>query len=139
MKVEEVMTTDVVTCSPDARLIDVAKLMQRENFGACPVVQNDQLVGIITDRDITVRAVAVGADVNQKTVSSIMTPKPITADPDMDIDDAARLMANNQIRRLPIVEGNKLIGIVALADLAIDVDEEEMLAETLEKISEPTY
>lgn len=140
MNIGEIMTKHLVTCTPDEPLSQAALKMQKENIGFCPVVENEQLVGVVTDRDITTRAVAMGADVNAKTVGSIMTPSPITGNPSMSLEDACRLMANNQIRRLPIVdEKNHVVGVVALADLAIDFEEEEMIAETLEKISEPSH
>lgn len=138
MNLSEIMTVDVVTCSPDDTLAQAAFKMQRENIGCCPVVDNDVLVGVLTDRDIAVRAVAAGADVNSKTVGSTMTLSPITGDPAMSLEDACRVMSNNQIRRLPIVDNGKLVGIVSLADLAIDLEEDELLAETLESISEPS-
>ncbi len=137
MNINDIMTTDLITCNVDETLAQAAQKMQRENIGFCPVVQNNQLVGVLTDRDIAVRAVALGEDVNTKTVSSIMTPTFITGDPNMSLEDACLLMSENQIRRLPIVENGELIGVVALADLAIDFDEEDIVAQTLEKISEP--
>lgn len=138
MNIGEIMTTDVVTCSPNDTLAQVAQKMQRENIGLCPVVDQENLVGVITDRDITTRAVAKGLDANTKLVHDYMTPSPVTGDPAMSLEEACRLMSNNQIRRLPIVESNKLVGIVTLADLSIDLEEDELLAETLMKISEPS-
>jgi len=138
MDIGEIMTTDVVTCSPDETLAQVAQKMQRENIGLCPVIDQDNLIGVITDRDITTRAVAKGFDPNSKHVHDFMTPSPITGDPAMSLEEACRLMANNQIRRLPVLEDNKLVGMVALADLSIDLEEDELLAETLMKISEPS-
>jgi len=140
MNIGEIMTKNVVTCNLDETLAQVATKMHQENIGLCPVVDNEQLVGVVTDRDITTRAVAMGADVNTKTARSVMTPSPVTGSPSMSFEEACHLMANNQIRRLPIVDKkNHLVGIVALADLAIDFEEEEMIAETLEKISEPAH
>jgi len=137
MKLSEIMTPGLVTCAMDETLAQVAQKMQRENIGICPVVKDDALVGVITDRDITIRAVSKGYDPNSAFVQDFMSPSPITGDPDMSIEDACSLMADNQIRRLPIVENEKLVGMVALADLAIDLEEDELLAETLMKISEP--
>lgn len=140
MNIGEIMTKNVVTCSLDEPLSQVAIKMQKENIGMCPVVENKQLVGVVSDRDITTRAVATGADINTKTARSVMTPSPVTGNPSMSFEEACHLMGVNQIRRLPIVdEKNHLVGIVALADLAIDFEEEEMIAETLEKISEPSH
>lgn len=139
MDVGDMMSTELVTCSPNETLSQVAQKLQQEDIGSCPVVEQDKLVGIVTDRDITVRAVAKGMDVNSTHVSEVMTTDLVTGSPAMTLEDACRLMADNQIRRLLIVEDDKLVGIVAQADLAIDLEEDEMLAETLEKISEPTH
>lgn len=140
MNIADIMTKNVVTCSLYEPLSQVAIKMQQENIGMCPVVDNERLVGVVTDRDITTRAVALGADINSITADSVMTPNPITGNPFMSFEDACKLMADNQIRRLPIVDNsNQLVGVVALADLAIDFEEEEMIAETLEKISEPSH
>lgn len=140
MNIGEIMSKNVVTCSLNEPLSQVAIKMQQENIGMCPVVDNERLVGVVTDRDITTRGVAMGVDINTITADSVMTPNPITGNSSMSFEDACHLMANNQIRRLPIVDNtNHLVGIVALADLAIDFEEEEMIAETLEKISEPSH
>ena len=137
MDLSEIMTNDLVTCSPDDTLAQVALRMQSEDIGCCPVVEGDRLVGLITDRDITVRSAAKGFDPNQQQVREIMTTNVISADPSMSTEDACRLMSENQIRRLPVVENDRLVGMVSLADLAIDFEEAEMIAETLESISEP--
>ncbi len=104
MQIRELMTTEVITCKPSDTLAHAAQLMRKENIGSCPVVSGDELVGIITDRDITVRAVARGIDPNSSTVQEFMTPAPVTGDPYMSAEDAMRIMSNNQIRRLPILE-----------------------------------
>ncbi len=138
MNLSDIMTTEVITCDPNETIFQVAQKLQQNNIGSCPVVQNDQILGIVTDRDITTRAVAKGFDVNSRKISEIMTSNPFTGDPSMSLEEACDLMSERQIRRLPIVEENKLVGIVALADLAIDLDEEEVVAETLLNISQPT-
>lgn len=138
MNVGDIMTSYVVSCSPEETLAETAQKMQSRDIGCCPVVEQDILVGVVTDRDIAVRSVAKGLDPNSQQVRDIMTLDPITADPSMSCEDACRLMSENQIRRLPVVENDRLVGIVALADLAIDLEEEEMVAETLEKISQPS-
>jgi len=137
MNVKEIMTPDVVTCSPNDTLIHVAQKMQSMNVGSCPVVAQGNLVGIVTDRDITVRAISKGYDPANTYVNEIMTKDPIFGSPNMSVEDACGLMQDNQIRRLPIVDNNKLVGIVTLADLAIDLEEDALLAETLEKVSMP--
>ena len=137
MNVKEIMTPDVVTCSPSDTLTHVAQKMQSMNVGSCPVVAQGNLVGIVTDRDITVRAISKGYDPANTYVNEIMTKDPIFGSPNMSVEDACGLMQDNQIRRLPIVDNNKLVGIVTLADLAIDLEEDALLAETLEKVSMP--
>jgi len=137
MQLSEIMTTQLVTCAPNDTISELARKMHCENIGSCPVVENDRLVGIITDRDITTRAVAKGVDVNCATVGEIMTRNVITGEPLMRLEEACALMSESQIRRLLIVEGDRLVGIVALADLAMDLEEEEMLADTLIGVSLP--
>lgn len=138
MKVSECMTTDVMTCKDTDKLADCAVMMKELNVGAIPIVdESGTLAGIITDRDIAVRAVAKGIDPNEAQVGDYMTPSPITVEPETNVEDAADLMADNQIRRLPVVKDGLIVGIVSLGDLAVDVGEPEMLAECLEKISEP--
>lgn len=137
MNISEVMTEELVTCGPDETLSEVARKLQNKDIGSCPIVDQGNLVGIVTDRDITTRAVARGLDVNSTHVREVMSTNLITGSPDMSLEDACELMSDNQIRRLPILAQNKLVGIVALADLAVDLEEDELLAETLMKISEP--
>jgi CBS domain-containing protein len=139
MNVGDMMSTDLVTCSPNESLAQVARKLQQEDIGSCPVVDQDKLVGIVTDRDIAVRAVAKGLDPNDTKVSDIMSTDLIFGNQTMTLEDAARMMGDNQVRRLPIVEEARLVGIVALADLAIDLEEDELLAETVERISEPSH
>jgi CBS domain-containing protein len=139
MKLREVMTKDVKTCKIDDKLSDCANWMKEYNVGFMPVVdKNGQLVGAITDRDIAIRAVAKNVDLANANVGSYMTPNPIVADQNWDVEDVADLMADNQVRRLPVVQDGLLIGIVSLGDLAVDVGEAELVAETIEKISIPT-
>ena len=139
MKVSEVMTTDVATCWIEDTLSGCAENMRHLNVGAMPIVDSDNHVrGIITDRDIAIRAVARGADPNQATIGQFMTPDPVTVLPDVSVEDAASIMAEQQVRRLPVVDQNGcLLGIVSLGDLAVDIGEAELLAEVLEKISTP--
>jgi len=137
MNVKQLMTEEPVTCSPDETLHEAAIKMQQENIGLCPVIEYDKLVGLVTDRDITVRAVAKGLDVNEHTIRSIMTTNPIAASPNMTVEDACQLMSDHQVRRLPVLEDGRLVGIISLANLAVDLDEEEMVANTLQHICQP--
>ncbi|MHB0999337.1 MAG: CBS domain-containing protein [Armatimonadota bacterium] len=138
MNVGDVMTVDVSACSESSLLVDCADTMRTLNVGSVPIVDNDgNLLGIITDRDIAIRAVAANVDLASARVVDFMTSNPVTVDPEIDVEDAAFIMADNQVRRLPVTRGNKLVGIVSLGDLAVDIGEEELMGETLEHISEP--
>lgn len=137
--VEDVMTRDVETVRPDTSLKDAAELMRTLNVGPLPVVDGEKLVGIITDRDIVVRAVAMGLDPNSSRVSDAMTSDVECVFQDEDIEVAMRKMREEQIRRILVVERNnqKLVGIVALGDIAQSIDE-KAAGKTLEDISEPS-
>lgn len=140
MNVSQVMTTEVISCGIDDTLSRCADNMRHINVGSMPIIDNDNHVrGIITDRDIAVRAVASGVDPNQVTVGQFMTADPVTVLPDVTVADAAGIMAERQVRRLPVVDKNGcLLGMISLGDLAVDVGEEALIAETLEEISVPT-
>ena len=137
MKVRELMTKQPTTVEPDATLGEVATLMKQEDCGSLPVVQGGRLVGIVTDRDIVIRGIAAGVDPKTQRVSKVMSSDPVTVGPDDDIADAEKKMAERQIRRLPVVEGGKLVGIVVTAQIA-RAGNERKVGETLKEISEPT-
>jgi len=138
MKVREIMTTDLVTVTPSSTVTEAARLMRDANIGDVLAMDQDRLVGILTDRDITVRVVADGKDPSTARVGDHMTRELFTGLPDWDVEDAADVMGEEQIRRLPIVENGKAVGIVSLGDIAVELGEEEVAAETLEEISEPS-
>ncbi|MFZ5824119.1 MAG: CBS domain-containing protein [Bacillota bacterium] len=137
MKLRELMTENVRTCRADSPLTEVAKIMSEVNCGCVPVVEGEKLAGVITDRDIVLRAVANGRDIRNTTAGDCMTTPVITAAPDMDAHAAANLMAERQIRRLCCVEGDRLVGIVALGDLATVSIHVNEAGEALSDISEP--
>ncbi len=137
MKLNEIMSRELVTCSPDESIAQVARKLQDNDIGMCPVVEGDRLVGVVTDRDITTRAVAKGFDVNSTMIGEIMTRDPISVEVSMEAEEICEIMSEHQIRRLPVMRDNKLVGIVALADLALDLEEEELVADTLINISQP--
>ena len=132
--IREVMTSEVKACEPTATVADAAKLMAQEDVGPIPVVEDGRLVGIVTDRDIVVNAVAKGTDVNTATVGDIASRDLVTISPDDDMNDALNLMAQNQVRRLPVVEGDRLVGIVAQADIA-RTGRDKKTGEVVEEIS----
>nr|WP_276540991.1 CBS domain-containing protein [Salipaludibacillus agaradhaerens] len=135
----DIMTNNVDTCTPNDNVYEVAMKMKQDHVGAIPICENDKLIGMITDRDIVVRGVAEKRP-NSTPVQEVMSDQLFTATPDMDVQEAAKLMAEKQIRRLPIVEGQKLIGIVSLGDLAVHTATEHQAAIALTEISEqPQY
>lgn len=118
MKVREVMTTGVSTAELSTRLDEIATIMRFEDVGAVPIVDDDELVGIVTDRDIVIRCVAEGNDPSESTAEDILTEGLITVAPDDDVVHAAELMLRNQIRRLPVIHNNHLLGMVSLGAIA---------------------
>src|SRR6185312_11136781 len=123
------------TVEPDAPVVEAAKLMQQEDVGIAPVVEGGRLVGTITDRDIAVRVVAEGKDPRSTKVRDVASQELVTVDPQQDLDEALRLMAKHQVRRLPVVEEDgELVGIVAQADVAKRASEERT-GEVVEDIS----
>ena len=137
MNVRELMTTAPVTVQPDATLGEVAVLMKQEDCGSIPVVEDGRLVGIVTDCDIVIRGVAAGSDPKTQRVSTVMSADPVTIRPDDDLTDAEKVMADRQIRRLPVVENGKLVGIIVTAQIARAADKRKV-GETIKEISEPT-
>lgn len=133
--VSDIMSRDVKCCIAEDNIYEAAVKMKSWDIGAIPIVSNDQLLGIVTDRDLVIRAMAEKKP-NSTKITEIMSHDLITASPDMSVDEAAELMSSNQIRRLPIVEGSKLIGIIALRDLAIRNSYEDEAEEALADISE---
>ncbi|OGO78687.1 MAG: CBS domain-containing protein [Clostridiales bacterium GWB2_37_7] len=134
LKIKEIMTTDVRTVSANDSISEAANIMKQLDVGAVPVVDNNILVGIVTDRDLVLRGLAVGKNSNER-VSNIMTKDITTVTPDMDIHKVADIMASKQIRRLPIVENNQLVGIVSIGDMAVEDIYENEAGEALHTIS----
>lgn len=135
MKVRDIMTAEVKTCNPEATIEEVAAMMSDQDVGSIPVVEKGNLKGMITDRDLVIRGIAsqfpLDAPVNRIMSSDV----PTTGTPDMEIEEAADLMANNQVRRLPIVEDNRVVGILALGDVAVKEEDPEDSEVALEEIS----
>ena len=118
--VAEVMTPEVVTVEPSASIADAAKRMIEEEKGPLPVVEGDRPVGIVTDRDIIARVVAQGHDPNSVTVDDVATRELVTVGPDQDVDEAIGLMADHQLDRILVVDGERLVGIISEADVRVD-------------------
>ena len=127
--VREVMTTKPSTVEASATVQEAAQLMDREDIGAVLVVENGNVQGIVTDRDIAVRAVAKGSDPSQTSVREVCTTGLETLSPDDTIDDAVKKVRSSDIRRLPVVDGGKPVGVVSLGDLAVARDPDSALAD----------
>lgn len=138
MKLRDILTKDPQVIRPDAMICEAARIMRERDIGMLPVCDGERLVGSITDRDLTIRAVAEGSDPLTTQVREVMTPKMFWCYDDDDIEDAAQLMEEKQIRRLPIINREKrLVGIVSLGDLALRSDDDLLVEEVLESVSEP--
>src|SRR5262245_43991817 len=125
MKVKDVMTTSVETVAPSSSIQAAAERMKTLDVGPLPVCENDRLVGMVTDRDITTRAVAQGFGGSAGSVRDVMTPDVVYCFEDQEVAEAARLMKKHQIRRLVVLNQDKrLVGIVSLGDLAVDAGDE---------------
>ncbi|MGH7845937.1 MAG: CBS domain-containing protein [Candidatus Binatia bacterium] len=138
MRVAEVMTRDAEVVPSDFLLKDAAVKMQQLNVGMLPIRDGDRLVGMLTDRDITIRATAQGRDPTKTQVREVMTPGIVYCFEDQDVSEAAKLMQEKQIRRLPILNRERsLVGIVSLGDLAVQSGEEQIVSKTIKEVSEP--
>jgi CBS domain-containing protein len=139
MQLQSIMTRDVHAIPPNMSLHDAAATMKALNVGALPVCQNDKLIGLITDRDITVRAVAAGQDPQSCPVSDAMTSSLICCYENDDVEKAAQRMEDAQIRRLPVIDHrHQLVGIVSLGDLATRSHDGKLSSEVLEEVSQPS-
>ena len=118
--IRDLMTSNPTTCETSSTIADVASVMKGEDVGPVPVTEGGRLVGIVTDRDIVTRVVAEGRDPNSTTVGEIVSSDLATVQPDTSLDEALSLMAQRQVRRLPVVEGDRPVGIVSLGDLALE-------------------
>ncbi len=139
LQIKDIMTSEIVYVGPSTTVEQVAQLMQKHNVGSIPVVDDTGIKGIVTDRDIVVRNIAHGTDPKTIKASDVMSSQVTMANPHMDIADASRLMAEKQVRRLPVVENNQIIGMVALGDLAVDPRLDVEASEALSEISIPSH
>ena len=134
MDVREVMTSNPRTVSPNDNIQAAARIMKEMDTGAVPIVEGDRAVGIITDRDIAIRAVAEGA--YDRKVRECATSELVTVSPDTSTRDAERLMGERQVRRLLVVENGRLCGIVSIGDIAVKEGKDRRSGDTLESISQ---
>ena len=135
MHIRDVMTANPTCVSPDDSIQSAARIMRDEDTGVVPVVENGRPVGIVTDRDIVVRAVAEDGQLS-RSVRDIVTGNIISARPDMSTREAAELMSEHQVRRLPVVENDRLVGIVSIGDLAVKEGRDSRVGDALQHISE---
>jgi CBS domain-containing protein len=136
MKVKDVMTTSVECVRPETTLQEAAAKMKSLNVGSLPVCEGDRPIGIVTDRDIVVRAIAEGRDPRTSRVPEVMTAEVVSVPETADVKEAARLMKDRQIRRIVVVDPNKrVVGIVSLGDIAVDAHDDKMSGDVLEKVS----
>ena len=137
--VRDAMTENPRSIGASATVVEAARLMREQHIGSLPITDGEQLVGMITDRDITTRVVAEAADLETTSVGEVSSGDLISVEPDNELDEALNLMARHQVRRLPVVEGGKLVGIVAQADIALTLRQDvQKIGELVEAISEPS-
>jgi len=135
-KIQEVMTSNPCSIDADKPVSYAAKMMKDEDVGFAPIVEGDKLIGTVTDRDIAMKVVAEGRDPQSTTVREIASTNLVTIDPQQDLDDALRLMASSQVRRLPVVEEDgRLVGVVAQKDVAEQGDDVKT-GEVVQEISQ---
>ena len=123
-RIREVMTSNPSTVEPDKSVVEAARIMKQEDAGVVPVTENGRLTGMVTDRDIAIRVVAEGKDPESTPVREVASTHLVTVDPQQDLDEALRLMAQHKVRRLPVVEEDgRLVGVLAQADVAREGDD----------------
>jgi CBS domain-containing protein len=136
-KVREAMTERPRCVTPETSVSHVAEVMEAEDIGSVPVLEDEQLSGMVTDRDIVIRAIAKGKDPRGMPVREILSREVVSVRPDNDLSDALQLMASHQVRRLPVVdEDNRLVGILSQADVAMEAKEKDV-GQMVEGISKP--
>jgi CBS domain-containing protein len=139
MQISDVMTSDVEVIRPDASIRDAAMRMRDLDVGSLPVCDGNKILGMISDRDITLRATAKGANPDQTRVEEVMTRNIVYCYEDQDVKEAGKVMGYNQIRRLPILNREKrLVGILSLGDISTDVKNDQLSGETLQEVSLPS-
>ncbi len=138
LKVRDIMTTKVDFCTPDDNIYEVATKMKQDDVGMIPIVDKGAVIGVITDRDLVISGTAMKKPGSTE-VTHLMTRDVISGNPDMSCEEAADIMAKHQIRRLPIIENKKLVGIISLGDLASQVKTEDLAASALQDISEDNF
>jgi CBS domain-containing protein len=138
MKVKDISLKEVHSADSTTTVNEAASMMKRHGVGILPVCEDGRLLGMLTDRDIVIGCVAAGMDVKECQVKEFMTSEPVTIAPNMDIEEAAEVMGKEQVRRLPVVEDGNLVGMLSLGDIAMALDKNDVIANTLRRISSPS-
>lgn len=139
MKVKDIMSKNIASVCSDDCVQKAAQIMREKDIGSVPVCSNGKIEGIVTDRDLAIHTIAEGKDCKQQKVSEIMSPSPATGCPEMDVNDAARIMSQKRIRRLPIIENDSIVGVVSLCDISTEPMLEDNAGEALKNISQPGH
>lgn len=139
MKAKEIMKSNIISVCEDTSIKEAAKKMRDEDIGSVPVEDNNQLVGIVTDRDIVLKTVAEDMNIDSTKCRDIMSKDVVTATPDMNVKDVADLMSHNQVKRIPVVEDKNVVGIISLKDLSQAKTYENEAGEVLNDITEDDY
>jgi CBS domain-containing protein len=138
MQVKDIMTRKVETVYADTPLANVAEKMRSHDIGILPVYDGDTLVGTITDRDITVRATANGLHPQMIRSQDVMTRNVVSCFEDQDVDEAGRIMQENKVRRLPVInQHRKLVGILSIGDIALGTGDTKLVGVAIQKVSMP--
>lgn len=138
MQLKEIMTRSVETVAPEMFLVEAAKKMLSRDIGWLPVLENRQVVGIITDRDMAIRVIAAGLDSQQTKVQDVMTREVFSCSSDGKVEDACDVMEQNQVRRLVVMDTKRaMVGIVSLADIALQLRDEQS-GKVLKEVSQPS-
>lgn len=140
MEVRDIMSRDVKLISSSTMLDEAAAWMQKYDIGALPVVQDEETIGVITDRDVVIRAIAAGMDPRTTPVTEVMTTELACCHEHDSIEDAARIMEERQVHRLLVTDGtDKIVGILSISDLTLKIHNEHLVYEVLEQICEPAH
>ncbi len=136
MKLRDIMSKEIASLKQDDSIEAAAQLMKQHDVGSIPITNQGKIIGIVTDRDITLRSVA--SNNQSKSVKEVMTSNPAVGSPEMDVHEAARIMGEKQIRRLPVVENNCLVGMVSLGDISVESKLQDNAEVALKNISKPS-
>lgn len=139
MQVQGAMTSALRNVTPASSLTEVARIMRADNVGCVPVCEGDRVLGIITDRDLAVRCMAEGLNPNDCKAGDFMSREVVAVSPQTSVEEALNIMGQRQIRRLPVLEDNRLVGLISLGDLAVESNLPQAVVATLISISQPIH